>query len=277
MKISLVISDVDATLITPEHEITGPALRAVEELQRRGIGFTIASSRPPRGLHHFIKKLGLTEPFAAFNGAVIQRPNGETLLKHTLSREICGQAFEITERLGINLWIYCEHDWHIDKVTPFVEREQNSIGFEAIVEKDLRDIFGAAAKLVIVGDPALVSEAESMVLKTFGTEVSATKSKPRFLDITDKNAHKGAVVTELSAVLWIPTSETAVIGDGLNDVLMFEKAGFSIAMGQAAEEVKNAATVVAKANTEEGFAYAMEKFVLEQKITRNGDSDIEDI
>jgi len=267
MKISLVVSDVDATLITPEHEITALAQKAVRDLHEKNIAFTIASSRPPRGLYSFAEQLNLTEPFAAFNGGVIQKPNGETILKHSLSREICEAAFAITEELGIGLWLYCDHDWHVDKITTFVEREQKTIGFNAVVEPDLTDVFGTAAKLVIVGDPALVARAEPMALAEFGAEVSATKSKPRFLDITAKQAHKGSVINELAGFLKIPTAEVAVIGDGLNDVLMFEQAGFSIAMGQARDEVKRAANVVTGANTEEGFARAMEKFVLESKMS----------
>lgn len=266
MKISLVVSDVDATLITPEHEITMRSARAVRELRMRGIGFTIASSRPPRGLYDFVEKLGLTEPFAAFNGGVIQKRSGETLLKHSLSREICQAAFEITEEFGIGLWLYCDHDWHVDRLTPFVEREQKTIGFPAKVENDLKSVFGTAAKLVMVGDPALVALAEPVALAQFGAEVSATKSKPRFLDITAKEAHKGTVVTELAAVLGIPAAEVAVIGDGLNDVLMFKRAGFSIAMGQASDEVKRAASVVTKSNTEEGFADAMEKYIIQDAV-----------
>jgi len=262
MKISLVISDVDATLITSEHEITPRALQAVRDLKKRGIAFTVASSRPPRGLHGFLEQLKLTESFAAFNGGVIQKPTGETLLKHTVSHEICESAFEITQEFGVELWIYCDHDWHVGRITPFVEREQNTIGFKAVFENNLRDVFGMAAKLVIVGNPAIIEELEPVAMATFGKQVSATKSKPRFLDITAQEANKGSVVKELAKILSIPAAEIAVIGDGLNDVLMFEQAGFSIAMGQAEAKVKNAANIITKANTEEGFAYAIEKFIL---------------
>lgn len=267
MKISLVVSDVDATLITPEHKITERAAKAVRDLRRRGIAFTIASSRPPRGLSKFGEQLNLTEPFAAFNGGVIQKPDGETILSHVLSRAICEQAFEIAEKCGLESWIYCEHDWHVRIVTRFVEREQRTVGFNATVEPDLTVAFGTAAKLVIVGDPALVARAETLALEKFGGEVSATKSKLRFLDITAKEAYKGSVVTQLAGILGVPTAEVAVIGDGLNDVLMFERAGFSIAMGQAAPEVKRAANAVAKSNTEEGFAGAMEEFVLKNRYS----------
>jgi hydroxymethylpyrimidine pyrophosphatase-like HAD family hydrolase len=47
-----------------------------------------------------------------------------------------------------------------------------------------------------------------------------------------------------------------------NDVLMFEKSGYSVAMGQASEEVKKAATYVTAGMDDEGFAKAIEEFVL---------------
>lgn len=262
MKISLIISDVDATLITPDHEITSNAMLAIEKLQCEGISFSIASSRPLRGLLGFAEQLNLTGSFAAFNGGMIQKTNGETIFKQFMSREICESAFDVAKRFGVDLWVYCDKEWHVDRITPFVERERNTIAFDPIVENDLQVVFGKAAKLVIVGDPSCVAKAEPYALDQFGDKVSATKSKPRFLDITAKEAHKGTVVKQLARSMGIPTAEIAVIGDGLNDVLMFEQAGFSIAMGQADDEVKQAANVVTKANTEEGFAYAMEEFIL---------------
>ena len=260
--ISLVISDVDATLITPDHAITERAKQAVRVLRERGILFTIASSRPPRGLHMLVEELALSEPFAAFNGAVIQRPDGETLIAHRLPRDVGDRVLDVVEKFDLDLWVYCDHDWHVPRRTPFVDREENTSGFSPIVERDIREVLDRAAKLVVVGEPALIAEAEPMVLEAGRSEVSATKSKPRFIDITTADAHKGKVVTQLSTLLNIPTERIAVIGDGLNDVLMFERAGFSIAMGQAEESVRRAADVVTAANTQEGFARAIEDYVL---------------
>jgi len=66
--------------------------------------------------------------------------------------------------------------------------------------------------------------------------VSASKSKPRFLDVTSYGIHKGTVVVRLAELLKIPTERVAVIGDGPNDVEMFKQAGVSIAMGQGVDE-----------------------------------------
>jgi len=60
----------------------------------------------------------------------------------------------------------------------------------------------------------------------------------------------------------VPVKEIATIGDQPNDVLMFKRSGFSIAMGNASKEVKAQATAVTDSYNDEGFAKAMEAFIL---------------
>ena len=80
--------------------------------------------------------------------------------------------------------------------------------------------------------------------------------------MTHKDANKGAVVDFLSRHLQLPTAEIATIGDQPNDVLMFKRSGFSIAMGNASDEVKRQATATTDSYNDEGFAKAMERFIL---------------
>jgi hydroxymethylpyrimidine pyrophosphatase-like HAD family hydrolase len=92
--------------------------------------------------------------------------------------------------------------------------------------------------------------------------VSAALSQPYYLDVTHPKANKGEVIADLSALLAIAPEHIATIGDMPNDVLMFERSGVSIAMANASAEVRHAARFVTTSNTEEGFARAMERFVL---------------
>jgi hydroxymethylpyrimidine pyrophosphatase-like HAD family hydrolase len=96
----------------------------------------------------------------------------------------------------------------------------------------------------------------------FGIDISATSSQTYYLDVTHPDANKGSVVEFLSAKFDIPTSEIATIGDMQNDISMFARSGFSIAMGNADDEVKHTAHEVTRPNDEEGFAYAVENFIL---------------
>jgi hydroxymethylpyrimidine pyrophosphatase-like HAD family hydrolase len=80
--------------------------------------------------------------------------------------------------------------------------------------------------------------------------------------VTHPLATKGGVVEYLSHTLEIPPEQIATLGDMPNDVLMFEKSGLSIAMGNASAEVQAQANFVTSSNEEEGFAMAIDKFIL---------------
>ena len=118
-------------------------------------------------------------------------------------------------------------------------------------------------KIVGVSDDAdAMARCVEQMRRTFGQQVSAALSQPYYLDVTHPNANKGEVVGVLSELLGIPTPQIATVGDMPNDVLMFERSGTSIAMANASADVQRAATFVTSSNTEEGFALAMERFVL---------------
>ena len=60
----------------------------------------------------------------------------------------------------------------------------------------------------------------------------------------------------------VPAEEIATIGDQPNDVLMFRRSGLSIAMGNASDQVKSQANVATDSYNDQGFAKAIERFVL---------------
>src|SRR5439155_21005988 len=123
--ISLVVSDVDGTLITPEKVITPRVKKAVDELRRAGIRFTITSSRPPRGLKRVIEELKLTDPIPAFNGGVVIQPDFSVVLHETLmSREAAVEAVEIIEAHKLHVWVYNGGSWLAkDRQGPHVDPE----------------------------------------------------------------------------------------------------------------------------------------------------------
>lgn len=103
------------------------------------------------------------------------------------------------------------------------------------------------------------------------------RSQPYYLDITHPLANKGFALSEIARLLGVPLAEIAVIGDGGNDVAMFERSGLSIAMGNASPQVQRAADFVTDSNSEDGFAKAIERFILggarsnaEVKLTNAG-------
>ncbi len=106
------------------------------------------------------------------------------------------------------------------------------------------------------------SRAVDAARERFGDHVSAARSQPYYADVTNPDANKGSVARYLAQPYQIPFEEIATIGDLPNDVLMFAHVGLSIAMGNASPEVQRAARRVTTSNEDEGFANAVERFVL---------------
>jgi len=262
--IGLVISDIDGTLITSNHEVTEATKAAAAKLYERGIELSLASSRPPRSIVPLADALKLSGPFAAFNGALVVKRNGEVLARSVISPGTIAGVKAIADNFGIVVWLYDDADWWAPWRDAFVDREEHTSGFGPRIDGYAERITRDANKLTVVGKPELVAQAEQQVLRDLGEQVSASKSKPRFLDVTSYGIHKGTVVVRLAELLNIPAQRVAVIGDGPNDVEMFKQAGISIAMGQGVDEVKEAANYLTTSNDDEGWARGIEQYVLHE-------------
>jgi Cof subfamily protein (haloacid dehalogenase superfamily) len=263
-KISLVLADVDGTLVTSEKVLTPRAKAAIEALQSAGIAFAITSGRPPRGMAMLIDPLALRTPIAGFNGGIFVKPDMTIIEERVLAADVARRALQVILQNGMDAWVYSGNDWFVRKLdAPHVAREQWTVKFSPTVVGDLEPVLNDAVKIVGVSDDYdLVARCEKQAQELLGTTASAARSQPYYLDITHPDANKGAVVAALSKMLSVPTSEIATIGDMPNDVLMFRKGGLSIAMGNASPEVRAQANVVTDSYDDDGFAKAMERFIL---------------
>jgi hypothetical protein len=266
--IRMVIADVDGTLVTQEKVLTKRAVEAVLRLHEAGIQFSVTSGRPPRGMAMLIGPLKLTQPLAAFNGGVLIQPDLTTVVdQRFLPAEVPEKVIEAIESHGLDVWVYTDTEWFVrDPNAAHVAREQWTVKFPPTVVKTFAGLLGRVAKIVGVSDDYdRVAKCEKDVQQAGGTHISAARSQPYYLDVTHPQANKGGVVLAMSKLLNIPAEEIATIGDMPNDVLMFEKSGVSIAMGNASAEVQASATFVTSTNEQEGFATAIEEIVLNRR------------
>ena len=266
--IRMVIADVDGTLVTQEKVLTKRATDSVLRLHDAGIQFSVTSGRPPRGMAMLIDPLKLVQPLAAFNGGVLIMPDLTTVVDQKfLPAGVPEDVIAAIENHGLDVWVYTDTGWFVrDPNAAHVAREQWTVKFPPTVVKTFAGLLGRVAKIVGVSDDFdRVAKCEKDVQQAGGTHISAARSQPYYLDVTHPQANKGGVVLAMSKLLNIPAEEIATIGDMPNDVLMFEKSGVSIAMGNASPEVQASATYVTATNEEEGFAKAMEEVVLNRR------------
>lgn len=267
--IRLVIADVDGTLVTHDKILTQRAIQSVFKMREAGIQFAITSGRPPRGMAMLVEPLKIDEPVAGFNGGVVTKPDLVTVLRqNVLPPEVVKKVVQQILEHQLDVWIYTDTSWLVRDVNALhVAREQWTVKFDPVVTDKLETLVDKVAKVVGVSDDLeAVAGCEKDVQQACGASVSAARSQPYYLDVTHPNANKGEVVKIMSELLKIPPEEIATIGDMPNDVLMFVKSGISIAMGNASPEVQKSATYVTTSSEDEGFANAMEKFILQRHI-----------
>ena len=262
--IRLLLADVDGTLVTPDKVLTDRAIDAVRGLGKAGILFAITSGRPPRGMSMLIEPLDITTPIAAFNGGLLVNRDMSVIEQRVLPEELVRPAAGLIGSFGLDVWVYRGADWYVpDPHGSHVAREAATVQFEPKVMTSLDGLTSDVAKLVGVSDDLdAVVRATAAVRDRFGDHVSAAQSQPYYLDVTHPDANKGAVAQYLSAKYSIPPQAIATIGDMPNDVLMFAHSGLSIAMGNASPSVQRAARRVTTSNSDEGFANAVERFIL---------------
>ena len=263
--IRLLLSDVDGTLVTKDKVLTEAAVGAAVALHQAGIGLTLTSARPPRGMRMLVEPLNLQLPLAGFNGGLVVDPRFKVLESYPIEADAAHAAVRLLGNSGVDIWVYTESDWFVsDPDTAHVGREAWIIKLQPEAAAAFTDAqLARAFKIVGVSDDAdKMAVAEAQVRAALADTVSATRSAPYFLDITHPKATKGCVVHSLARQLGLSPGQIATIGDMPNDVLMFHESGFSIAMGNASDAVKAQASAVTDSNEADGFAKAIHRFLL---------------
>jgi Cof subfamily protein (haloacid dehalogenase superfamily) len=266
-KISLVVSDVDGTLLTKDKTLTDHARSAVLRLHQAGIGFTITSSRPAIGMRFLIEPLALWLPVGPFNGSSIIDPEMQPVEQHLIPAQAASRALQILRDFGADIWLFTADQWLIDNPDGrYVPHEQHTIRSEPTLVSDFSPYLSSACKIVgASADAAGLEACEKAMQTALGSAANAVRSQTYYLDITPPGFDKGTFVQAMAKRLGIATDAVATIGDMQNDLAMFRVSGVSIAMGNATDSVKSQATNVTASNEQDGFAEAMEMI-----LKRNG-------
>ena len=263
-RVKLVVSDIDGTLVTSDKTLTPGAIRAAGLLAEAGIALSLVSSRPPMGFAMMREPLRLTHPLGAFNGGTLIEADGRVIDEVLVPAEAARIALATFAEMGVDAWLFTRDTWYAaDPQGAYVPKERHTIGVEPAIVASFEPLLDRVGKLVGSSrDPDLLARCESVLEDRLGDTASARRSQAYYLDVTPHVATKGYAVKRIADVLGIDLAEVAVIGDAANDLPMFAVAGLAIAMGNGIPDVKARAHFTTASNAEDGFAVAMERYVI---------------
>jgi Cof subfamily protein (haloacid dehalogenase superfamily) len=263
-RVKLVVSDVDGTIVRTDKSLAPSTIEAAARLRAAGIPLAIVSARPPRGMAYIQEGLQLTGPLAGFNGGRLVGPDGRVLEEHLVPEAAARTALALFVARGLTVFLFTGDDWLItDPNGAHVGHERRTVRFDPVVVDSFEPYMAGVAKLVgVSNDAPYLAAAETELQRLLGGAANAKRSQTYYLDLTAQEANKGNAVRMLAAAQGVRLEEVAVLGDMLNDVPMFEVAGFSVAMGNASDELKARASAATSGNDSDGWAEAIDALIL---------------
>ncbi|MGT2846059.1 Cof-type HAD-IIB family hydrolase [Streptococcus massiliensis] len=269
--IKLIALDLDGTLLTHDKKISVRNLAALKAAHARGVKIVLTTGRPLKAMDFFLKEIGIAdqenEYTITFNGGLVQRNTGEVLDKTVFRYSDVHDLYDLAEQLRIPLDAICEGDVYQ------IQSDQESryatfnpaLNFTSVDFSDLSSQI-SYNKCVSAFDAEILDRALAQIPEEMKNKYGIFKSRAQILEFCPKEAHKANGLAKLIAHLGIEQSQVMTVGDEANDLTMIEWAGLGVAMKNAVPAVQEAAKVVTPlTNDEDGVAWAIEKYVLEEE------------
>ena len=263
-QIKLIALDMDGTLLDNKKKISAGNAAAVRAAQKAGIIVTFATGRMFRAAQHYANDLQLDIPLVVYNGARIQESVSEKVLGDwPLNRDTAKGVINYCHQQGIYVQTYIHDTLWTYKDCPEVRVYSSLEGVPYEVKGDaMLNLPDAPHKLLVVSSKFY--EVKTEIEKLFPGKVVLTSSAENFIEVMEPGITKWRAIEKLGKKLGISQPEIMCVGDSDNDVNMLENAGVGVAMGNAADEVKNKVKVITGDNEHDGVAMIINQVITQQ-------------
>lgn len=258
--VKIVFSDIDGTLLTNDKQVTPKTRHAVQELWQNNIPFVLVSARMPEAIYPITDFLGVTMPLICYSGALVLSQAGKILKSTVLTEEMTAAFLEEAARCypAAVLNYYAGHHWYVkDAGNPQVRIEQDITQAKA-EEMDFADCLKKHIlphKILLMMEPGDCKLAEKDLQAKF-PKLNIVRSAPHLLEVMDRAVNKASGLAVILQSYGLTASDALSFGDNYNDWEMLQYTGTSVAMGNAPQKIKAAASAVTLSNEEDGiYAY----------------------
>jgi Cof subfamily protein (haloacid dehalogenase superfamily) len=269
--IKLLILDIDGTIAGASNQVSESVKQAIAKVQDKGIKVALATGRMYCSAKRFHDTINGQLPIIAYNGAWIQSPQDGQIHSHIpVPKQIASELLEYYQnsqwRSQVEVHFYCQDRLYVQEITEKTKSYSERSQVEAMEVDNLQSLLDLELTkvLALCHHPDLTRKlAQNLKQRYLEEEVYLTQSNPIYLEATHPLVNKGFAVQYLAEkILNLTSLQVMAIGDNFNDLAMLEYAGFSVAMGDAPQAVKDQVDWVTKNVEQDGVAVALEKFLL---------------
>lgn len=269
MKYKLLVLDLDGTLTNSKKEITQHTKETLIKAQEAGLKVVLASGRPTYGVAPLANELELQKYegyILAYNGGeIIDWKTRELMYEKQLDSDLLPYLYRCAKENDFAIVTYENEYVLTEKPDDEYVLKEALLNVMKIKKVDnfLEAVKHPITKCLIVGEPSRLALLEKEMYEKLKDRMGVFRSEPYFLELVPKGIDKAQSLSVLLEEIGMTKNEMIAIGDGFNDLSMIQYAGLGIAMENAQDVVKQAADFITLSNEEDGVAYAVEKFYLD--------------
>lgn len=256
MSYKLVVSDLDGTLLTPEHRVGDYTRSILRGLREQGVELALASGRHFEDVRAVSKLFGNGVCTISSNGAAVYDGDGQVMEMTAIEPACLDFLVRDPAFASVHTNLYCAHEWLVERPEPalLVYHAESGFGYRVVDFRRLED--QPVLKVFFFGDNSELRELEGYIGERCAEKVTTTFSLPITLEVMAGGVSKGAALERVCERRGIGVSEVIAFGDGLNDLEMLRTAGLGVVMGNADPRLKRALAShrVIGANAEEAVA-----------------------
>jgi len=234
------ISDLDGTLLGPDHKLSSQTKNGIHHWVESGRKFVIATGRHYLEAKNLQDELGEPIYLITSNGARVHNKAGEVILKQNLpsmiATEICNMDFP--EVVQTNL--FTDESWYANFHLPEFDEMALSSNFNCQTT-DLKTVDKSnTIKIFFCAEPAVLQVVHQQLKARFGDRINQTLSLTQCLEVMDANTNKGAAVEAVLKEKELKAEEAIAFGDGMNDIEMLTTVGKPILMANSQPDLRKA-------------------------------------
>jgi Cof subfamily protein (haloacid dehalogenase superfamily) len=278
MAVRLIALDIDGTLLDSRWQLPEANRAAIAEATRRGIEVALVTGRRYDFAMPVAQKIDSPLTMIVNNGAMIRSKEGETHLRHLLSRDTADRVLRTTlpwragaavvfDRARENQVMLENFDWDDPNRLGYYTRNREFLGKAdpletCLVEDPIQVMFTGTVGPMREAELALRSAAFA---EEFALAVTVYESKDfSMIDVIHPEVSKGSALAEWAELRGISREEILAIGDNHNDMEMLSFAGIPVVMGNSVPELKTFGWHETSSNDENGVATAIEHFAFRE-------------
>lgn len=264
MPFRLIAADLDGTILDHSNRLKPQLLSAINKCRSQGVELVISTGRLYPSAKPIIDELSICLPVISSNGAVIKDPlSGELIYHMPLPRELAIEALMLTKGDSAQRFICIQDSFYTDVSQEEAIKYSKALNVTFVRHVPLESIITDDPTIIVVKDREdEIARLTTLLTKNLGSKVHIANSTPCYIDINHPKVSKGAGLMKVCKLLGINPKEVIAVGDGWNDLEMFEVAGLGAAVSNAPRDLKRKADYICKNHSYKGVIEVLERFVL---------------